>query len=455
MKSISVPRGSSKPKWNVSVYRCEKLRFTVAPCLLAIVYCTHLAAQQTSAPPEPAFRIEVNRVLVPVVVRDAQGHAVGDLKAEDFQVFDNGKKRAVSGFAVEQRGAASAIAASGGQPPAASVAAQQASGLPERITVFLFDDMHMSAEDLAHAQEASAKVLAGALTGANIVAVASMSGRVNSGLTRDRATLQKAMMSLQPLGVFRAESLDCPDIGYYEAVLIEDKHDSIAIQDANQKYFNCHPAMTTPQEASSGSDLPTAENMVELVARRALNLGHQDAQATYAAIATVVRAMAPLPGQRTMILVSPGFLTIEQDMMNAESRIIDLAARSGVSISAIDARGLYTTGLNASEHSPALARRSLQLNSEYHGNAKSLAENSMAELADGTGGTYFHNSNDLGAGLKELTEAPQYVYVLELSLDNVKPNGSYHRLKVKVDRKGVQLQARRGYFIPRQETHKK
>lgn len=195
--------------------------------------------------------------------------------------------------------------------------------------------------------------------------------------------------------------------------------------------------------------------MVDSVAQRALSLGHQDVQATYASIATVVRAMAPLPGQRTLILVSSGFLTIEPDMRTAESRLIDLAARSNVLISAVDARGLYTTNLTASERSPALGGRSLQLNLEYHGNAKNLAENSMAELADGTGGTYFHNSNDLTSGLRELMQAPQYVYLLELSLDNVKPNGSYHRLKVKVDRKGLQLQARHGYFIPRPDKHKK
>ena len=41
-----------------------------------------------------------------------------------------------------------------------------------------------------------------------------------------------------------------------------------------------------------------------------------------------------------------------------------------------------------------------------------LAENPMAELADGTGGTFLHKSNDLGAGFKRLTEAPEYVYVL-------------------------------------------
>jgi VWFA-related protein len=79
----------------------------------------------------------------------------------------------------------------------------------------------------------------------------------------------------------------------------------------------------------------------------------------------------------------------------------------------------------------------------------------MSEIADGTGGAFFHNSNDLGAGFKSLTDAPEVVYVLELSPEGVKPDGSYHRLKVEVDREGMRLQARQGYSAPKQEKNKK
>ena len=79
----------------------------------------------------------------------------------------------------------------------------------------------------------------------------------------------------------------------------------------------------------------------------------------------------------------------------------------------------------------------------------------MAELADGTGGTFFHNSNDLEGGLQKLAAAPEYVYLLEPSLENVKPDGSYHRLTVKVNQEGLKLQARRGYFAPKPEKRKK
>ena len=189
--------------------------------------------------------------------------------------------------------------------------------------------------------------------------------------------------------------------------------------------------------------------MVESAARRVLTVGEQDVQVTLAAIKEFVRRMAKLPGQRTLILVSPGFVSIAPEALGWESQIMDLAVQSNVTINALDARGLYTGVTDISE------RGAGQIIDPTHLAAMTRAEGVMSELADGTGGAFFHNSNDLGAGFKSLTDAPEVVYVLELSLDGVKPDGSYHRLKVKVDREGMRIQARQGYSAPKQEKNKK
>src|ERR1035441_10390068 len=61
---------------------------------------------------EPAtFKARVNLVLVPVVVRDRQGRALGNLKQEDFQLFDKGKPQVVTKFSIERSGGAAAKAA--------------------------------------------------------------------------------------------------------------------------------------------------------------------------------------------------------------------------------------------------------------------------------------------------------------------------------------------------------
>ncbi len=65
----------------------------------------------------------------------------------------------------------------------------------------------------------------------------------------------------------------------------------------------------------------------------------------------------------------------------------------------------------------------------------------MAGLADATGGTFVHNTNDLEGGLRRFSAAPEYVYLLEFSLANTKTDGQYHSLKVKVDRDHVEVRA--------------
>ena len=73
----------------------------------------------------------------------------------------------------------------------------------------------------------------------------------------------------------------------------------------------------------------------------------------------------------------------------------------------------------------------------------------MTEFANGTGGTYFHNSNDLEGGLKGLTQVPEYLYLLKFSPSMRKPYYKFHALKVIVDRENTKVQARKGYFMPK------
>jgi VWFA-related protein len=434
-----------------------------APILFVAMHALGPAARpQTTNEPQTRqyqLKIEANKVLVPVVVTDRDGHPIGDLKQEDFQVFDEGKPRPISAFSIE-RGGTLAPGAQAGITSGASAAnspLRTSDGvvLPAHITVFLLDDLHLSFEDLPRVRAAVIAALPGTLIGTDMAAVVSISGTVNTGLTRDQEKLHEALAKVMPHGIYRTDKMDCPHLDYYEADLIENKHDPVAVQDANRKFASCNPAVGAPADLGGEANLPTAEHMVDAAARRVLTLGHLDVQATYAGIRNFVNRLAPLPGQRTLVLVSPGFLNVEQDALSAESQIVETAARANIVISALDARGLYATAFTASEGGISTSGQSLVVNSQYHAAAMRLDENPMADLANGTGGTFFHNNNDLNAGLKEMTEQPQYVYLLELSLDGVKQNNSYHRLKVKVNRDGVQIEARHGYFMAKPEKQGK
>jgi VWFA-related protein len=138
--------------------------------------------------------------------------------------------------------------------------------------------------------------------------------------------------------------------------------------------------------------------------------------------------------------------------LSAESRLIDLAAQSNVIISALDARGVYVTDVTASDDTRGQSPG--QIN-ELRRSSMTQAESAMAELADGTGGTFFRHNNDLGVGFRTLTDVPRCIYLIELSPDNMKTNGSYHRLKVTVSQDGLQIQVRHGYFAPKPEKGKK
>ncbi len=131
---------------------------------------------------------------------------------------------------------------------------------------------------------------------------------------------------------------------------------------------------------------------------------------------------------------------------------MDRAIRANVRISSLNARGLYVLipGGDASTNTTVVLPGVMNTKAQYQRESALAEEGILEELADATGGRYFHDNNDLKAGFAQLAAAPEFVYVLGFSPQNLKLDGAYHALKVKLrNSHGLDLQARRGYYAPR------
>lgn len=414
--------------------------------LLAVQMCTGQTHDQSEGTSSNKIALTVNAVLVPVVVRDAQGKAVGNLTKEDFEVFDKNKSQAIVGFDVQRRTALATELDNTrdnavGPSTSGSKTDEPQTIRPERFVLFLFDDVHLNPGDLSLIQKAGSKITSESLAASDMAAVLATSG-VSSGLTRDPAKLQDAIMKLRTGDIYRHAGRLCPQMTYYEADRILNKHDFMVLQTAVEDTLAC---------CDCARDV--AEAMTQNAASENLSIGDEDVRRTLGFILDIVRKMGAMPGQRTLVLISPGFLTVTPEAQIGKSGILDTAAKLNVTINSLDARGLYTTMLDATEERRGSASAERDA-AQYRGYSMTLNEDVMSELADGTGGTFFHNSNDLEGGLQRLTVVPEWVYVLQLSPTGVKQDGSYHPLKVKVKDEGLKVEARRGYFAIRPSSVK-
>jgi hypothetical protein len=182
---------------------------------------------------DTTFKVNVNLVLVRVVVRNGQGQAIGTLKKEDLQLFDNGKPQTIARFAVEKTEMAH---------PAGSVADKEHPAItpvaPERYVAYLFDDLHLPPVEVASVRNAAIKHLESLAPG-DRAAVYTTSGLVMQDFTADRTKLQQAIARITFSPIRSAPTTDCPYISPYEADLIVNKHDPIALQVAVGDYINC------------------------------------------------------------------------------------------------------------------------------------------------------------------------------------------------------------------------
>jgi VWFA-related protein len=416
------------------------------------------------------FSSRVNLISVPVVVRDRAGRAVGNLQREDFQVLDKGKLQVITKFSVEKSDRPVEVDAGTPIAPREQRLAPIAAP-PERYVAYLVDDVHLDRGDLLNTRAAMHRHLDDSLDPSSRAAIFTTSGVTLSDFTADREKLHQAVNKLQPYTSGIDRQMGCPYISYYQAdQFVNQKLYLDGRLFPDQQLYGIISGGTEPEltaaygEASmcagpclgtdqlTGLPLCVVQELTKLreAARLALTYGDHETSLGLGALNDVIRKLSVMPGNRNLVLVSPGFL-LTRDHRTPEYDILERAIRANVVVNTIDTRGLFALipGGDIDGQRPASSTSATYL-SQANQQAATQADDVLAELADGTGGTFFHNDNDLKGGLNVIAARPEYVYVLGFSPQDLKYDGAYHGLKVTVkNTANLTIQARRGYWAPR------
>ncbi len=380
---------------------------------------------------ETTLKVSVRLVPVPVVLRDSKGNAVGNFRKEDFTLFDNGAPQPIKSFVVEQSKSLST-------PTRALQRAETDStqpvvnenSAPVRYVAYLFDDIHTSFEDLASARDA-ARHRVNAMRSEDRIAIVTTSGQVFQDFTPDRGKLDQALQNLRPHPIKHGNL--CPPISPYMADLIVNQDDREALGLATRDAMNC---------AFAGMPMSDrAEQIAKSVAFEVLSASNAEGQPVMGGLRNLVQQMGHMPGSRSIVMISPGFLTPEVATRQEVIDLIDSALRSEIVVNTLDARGLYTPVASPDASHPA----NPVVRFKYDREESSSQSEILANLAYSTGGTFFHNNNDLEEGFRRTAEAPEYVYVLGFSPSKL--DGKYHKLKIRLNTPAkLIIQAREGYY---------
>ncbi len=402
---------------------------------LAAPACLGLAAAQSIAPDEMhartapyvppsllTLRTEAKLVEVPVVVRDGLWRAVAGFTRDDFEIYDEGKKQTIAGFSVESFSRPAAANGSGAEPaePASTAEAKPAARL--RFVTLCFDDLNTPALTLKAAKDAAQRFVKTSLAPGDLVTVTTTAQTRDTKFTADVTVLTGQIAKVTAHQRFTGDEwLDgCPPISPYEAYLIVNNLDRDLLQ---AKISACSVCRRTP----------CAESAVTGPSRGIWESALRNSRNTLRVVESLVDGMEKLPGQRVLLLSSAGFLT-----GNLETELEKLTAKAlhaEVVINTLDARRLFAM---SPEPGPLGQRLELRMSQ--------AAADAMAEMASGTGGAFYHNSNDLDRGFQDLGTAPSTVYVLSFAPSLLAADGRYHHLKVQFARgDGYSVQARQGY----------
>ncbi len=457
----------------------------VSCSLFAVILLCVITPAQTDQPQsknkndrqnrESLVRIETELVQIDIVVADKNGKLVRDLKREDFELFEDGKKQQITHFAA---GTATRPATwlrvnkKTDAKGAVAVAAGAEAGA-ERYLVIAVDDFHIAPENLLIAKRTLQRFINEQMVAGDRIAVVTTSGNVGmfQQFTNEREVLERAIDRLSVQTREATSRYDSPRMTDYQAELI-DLGDREALELAVQEVARAEGRNVGPPSSGGGGgrggqggqggqgsqpEGTTVREMIEnrarSMARMIINQNASYSRTTLDTLEGVIRSLRGLPGRKMLVLLSDGFYLGGRSASQVFDirQITDAATRAGVVIYSIDTRGLIASppGGDAAQPSGFIIPQLAGAQSRIETGAIQARRNGINALAVDTGGFLVRDNNDLNFGLQRVLDDNEVYYVLAYEPPESRRDGRFHKIEVRIaDRPELKARTRKGYFAP-------
>jgi VWFA-related protein len=376
---------------------------------------------------QPVFRAGINFVRVDVIVTDRKGAPVDDLRPEDFEVFEDGKRQTVQTFRL--------IRVSGEVEPGAEAARPIRTDYDEeteaqrddvRIFVFMLDDYHVRRGAAMAARQQLVRFIRNQLGPLDLIAVMyPLTPVTDLRLTRNHDAVIRAIERFDGRkGDYRPMNELEERYSMYPAEIVERIRNEVSLSAlrglmvrlgglregrkavilVSEGYSNYLP----PQLRDPIAEMPGMGNP----ARGRTGLGDRD------------------PREERAQFFS------EAEMQTYLREVYDAANRANTAIYAVDPRGLGVFEYDINQGvGQGIDRQMLN-----------TTMNSLRTLAEETDGRAIINRNDLEGGMRQIVRDSSAYYLIGYDSTQAPTDGKFHEIRVKVNRPGVQVRARKGYW---------
>jgi VWFA-related protein len=417
----------------------------------ALVVACLLRPVSAAPPTPPSFPSAVELITVDVVVVDAKGKPVTDLTKGDFVVEEDGKPQEVVTFEAVSAPPPEAAAPVPSVPePPAVVTNAITARKRGRVFALLADDLRLPAEQSRRLRQAMADFIDRSLGPGDTVVLGTTSGEAwwSARLPEGREDLHGV------LGRLKGRYVDpkiANDLSEYEAFWIATHESERATEDPNAIMANAgileRVVLRLWDKGLCGSQNPPNVRPCWPLAKSTATAIHTAQRQLVAnALRSMERALHALsawPGRTSLVFFSPGFI---QDN-DVTGDIAGAALRAHTAVYFVDVRGLETGIDSAAAESDVRARENPGNALQKQVESLSLSASGAEALAEETGGFSVRNTNDLSTAGEKIASDSRTFYLLGIRPTEGKRADAWRKLRVKVNRPGVTIRARRGYSL--------